>query len=88
MGNNKFLFLFLHMRQFIFAATVGVASAIAHHEIKYMHYLAEFGKMIHTVEEFEARLANFIRNDDEIEEINASASSWIAGHNQFSDWHP
>jgi len=74
------------MRQFIFAATIGVAAAIRHHEIQYMHYLAEFGKMIHTVEEFEARLANYIRNDEEIEEINATAS-WVAGHNQFSDWH-
>jgi len=75
------------MKSFVFAATVGVASALHASEIQYMNYLAKFGKIMETIEEFDERLENFIKTDKLIDMINEHQNSWVAGHNQFSDWH-
>merc|ERR1712113_1032944 len=52
----------------------------------YLKYVAEWGKSHLDMHDFNARLQNFINTHNAIEEINA-AESWVAGHNQFSDWH-
>jgi C1A family cysteine protease len=74
------------MKAFAIAATVGVTSALHQLELKYMNYLAEFGKNMNSIEEFEARLEHFTATDLDIEEINGQNNTWTAGHNQFSDW--
>ena len=74
------------MKAFAIAHIFAAASAIQHLELKYMNYLAEFGKVINNLEEFEQRLENFIATDKAIENMNAEGNTWTAGHNQFSDW--
>ena len=53
----------------------------------YIKYMADFGKSHMDMHDFKQRLANFMELDQWIEEHNASGASWVAGHNQFSDWH-
>ena len=74
------------MKSFAFAAALGVASAVSTTELAYMNYLAEFGKNLNSVEEFQTRLDNFDETNQFIESINSFEASWTAGHNQFSDW--
>ena len=70
------------MKAFVGAlALVGVVSAIHQIELKYMNYLALFGKFMSSVEEFETRLEHFIAIDKEIERINSEGNTWTAGHN-------
>ena len=68
------------------AALAAVASAIDVTELKYMQYLAQFGKNMGSVEEFNQRLVYFGVLDKYIEEHNAEGHSYTLGHNQFSDW--
>ena len=58
------------MKAFAIAHIFAAASAIHHVELKYMNYLAEFGKVINDLQEFEQRLENFVATDKAIEEIN------------------
>jgi len=51
-----------------------------------MNYLAKFGKAMNSIDEFDARLENFKATDFSVKTINEYQSSWVAGHNQFSDW--
>ena len=74
------------MKSFALALTFGAASALHQMELKYMNYLANFGKTINDLQEFEQRLEHFVATDADIELINSSGLSWTAGHNQFSDW--
>ena len=74
------------MKSFALALTFGAASAIHQMELKYMNYLANFGKTINDLQEFETRLGHFTATDVDIEEINSQGNTWTAGHNQFSDW--
>jgi hypothetical protein len=50
--------------------------------------MAIYGRQIRTLYEFNTRLAYFNFVDNYINEHNASGASWVAGHNQFSDWSP
>ena len=68
------------------AALAAVASAIDVTELKYMQYLAQFGKNMGSVEEFNERLVYFGVLDKYIEEHNAEGHNYTLGHNQFSDW--
>ena len=68
------------------AALAAVASAIDVTELKYMQYLAQFGKNMGSVEEFNQRLVYFSVLDKYIEEHNAEGHNYTLGHNQFSDW--
>jgi cathepsin L len=52
----------------------------------YLSFMAQFGRQITDVQEFKMRLENFTFMHNFIEEHNASGKSWVAGHNQFSDW--
>ncbi len=75
------------MKSFAFAATLGLASALSSVELEYMNHVARFGKNIANVDEFVARLMNYVATDTAINEINSqNGATWVAGHNQFSDW--
>jgi len=52
----------------------------------YMSFMAEFGRQITDVTEFQTRLAAFSQVHNLINDHNATGASWVAGHNQFSDW--
>ena len=74
------------MKSFAFALTFGAVSALHSLEFEYMNYLATFGKTMNDIEEFEARLENYVATDLEIKRINESQDMHRAAHNQFSDW--
>ena len=74
------------MKAFAAAVTLGAASALSAVELKYMNHLAQFGKNLADVEEFNTRLVYFSVLDQYIEEHNAEGHSYTLGHNQFSDW--
>ena len=74
------------MNTLAFAATIGAASALSAIELKYMNHLAEFGKNMASVEEFNLRMVYFDAVDQTIEESNSEGHTYTLGHNQFSDW--
>ena len=74
------------MKSFAFAVTLGVASALHTFELEYMNYLAQFGKTMNDIDEFNTRLEYFKSTDLNIKMINEHQNDWRAGHNQFSDW--
>ena len=74
------------MKSFAFAGIIAAANAISEIELKYASYLAQFSKVINSVDEFAMRMDNFAIMDEFIEEHNAGNSTYVAGHNQFSDW--
>ena len=74
------------MNTLAFAATIGAASALSAIELKYMNHLAEFGKNMSSIEEFNTRLVYFSVLDQYIEETNSDDHTYTLGHNQFSDW--
>ena len=53
----------------------------------YLKYIAEWGKSHIDVTDFNARLANFVKTHEFINEINSGNETHTAAHNQFSDWH-
>ena len=73
------------MKSFALALTFGAANALQNLEFEYMQYVAKFGKVLKTVEEFEQRLVHFIATHHMIKQLNQSESTSHA-HNQFSDW--
>jgi C1A family cysteine protease len=73
------------MKTFALALTATAVSAIGNMEFKFLNYIAKFGKVMENLEEFETRLAHFIKSDLEIEAHNATESNFSLGHNQFSD---
>lgn len=52
----------------------------------YMQFVAEWGRSIGTIEEYEFRRDLFMITDSIIAEHNATKSSWKLGHNYMSDW--
>jgi len=52
----------------------------------YLGFMAKYNRMISDVEEFHTRIAAFTHTHNWIENHNNSGASWVAGHNQFSDW--
>jgi C1A family cysteine protease len=52
----------------------------------FMQHVADFGLSMGTIEEFNFRKNLFEIAELEINEINASQSSWTAAHNKFSTW--
>ena len=74
------------MKTFALALTAGAVSAISNMELKYMQYAAQWSKHHESIEEFMTRLEHFIEADRNIEESNASETSFTLAHNKFSDW--
>ena len=73
------------MKTFALALTAAAVNAFSDVEFKFMNYIAKFGKVMENLEEFETRLAHFIKSETEIEAHNATESNFKLGHNQFSD---
>jgi len=77
------------MNTFFTLALAGAASAMPLNTIehKFMIYLTEFGKSYSSLDEFNLRLGNFMRNHKTIEEHNADVTqTFQLGHNHMSDW--
>jgi len=54
---------------------------------KFSEHVSKYGLSFGTTEEYEFRLAQFIKYDDDINKINANGdNTFVAGHNQFSSW--
>ena len=73
------------MKSFALALTAGAVTAFSDAEFKFMNYIAKFGKVLADLEEFETRLAHFIKSETEIEAHNATEANFKLAHNQFSD---
>jgi hypothetical protein len=73
------------MKTFALALTATAVTAMNNMEFKFLKYVAKFGKVMKDLEEFETRLAHFIKSDEEIEAHNATNANFTLGHNQFSD---
>jgi len=74
------------MKTFALALTATAVTAFSDMEFKFMNYIAKFGKVMENLEEFETRLAHFIKTETEIAAHNATEANFKLGHNQFSDW--
>ena len=75
------------MKAFAATATLGAVSAVKPIEMKYMQHIAQFGKTITDVAEFNLRAGEFQRVDEFIELHNSiEGRNFTLGHNQFSDW--
>ena len=75
------------MKAFAATATLGAVSAIKPIEMKYMQHIAQFGKTITDVDEFNLRAGEFQRVDEFIELHNSvEGRNFTLGHNEFSDW--
>ena len=75
------------MKSLALALCFTAVSALDAIELRFMNYLAKYGKKVQSIDEFEARLANFTKMDKKIQEINSnSENTWTAGHNHLSDW--
>jgi hypothetical protein len=72
--------------KFILATLAASVSALNNAEYGYMQYVAKFNKQANSVDEFEMRMNNYLVADKFINDHNETNASWIAGHNQFSDW--
>ena len=55
-------------------------------EYEFIKHIADFGRDIANVEEFNQRFGIFEALDQVIQEHNATESSFKLGHNQFSSW--
>jgi len=53
----------------------------------YMQHVATYARQHLDIQDFEARLANFAVAHNFINATNEEGNSWVAGHNQFSDFH-
>ena len=74
------------MKTFALALTAGAVSTLSNVEIKYMHYLAQWGKQYDTVQEFMERLSHFALTELEIQESNSTEKNFTLAHNHLSDW--
>ena len=54
----------------------------------YLGFMAQFNRQITDVTELATRVKYFKATHDYILQHNASNTSSVAGHNQFSDWSP
>ena len=73
------------MKTFALALTATAVTAMNSMEYKFIKYIAKFGKVMKDMEEFETRLAHFIKSEEEILAHNATNANFTLGHNQFSD---
>ena len=55
-------------------------------QFNYIGHMATYNRQITDVREFITRLENFTNTHNFINEHNSSNATWVAGHNQFSDW--
>jgi len=75
------------MRSYIALALASYASAnLNQTKARFMQYIVQHGKSYATFEEFDFRFAQWLTVDIEINEHNATESSYKLGHNKMSDW--
>jgi C1A family cysteine protease len=76
------------MKSFAISALAGFVAATPMDlsEYKFINYVAKFGKSYGTVEEYQFRLQQFIRNEVNITKYNSEQSSFRLGYNQFTDY--
>ena len=55
-------------------------------EMNYLSHMAKYNRNFFDTQELKFRAGQFARVHQWIEEHNASGKSWVAAHNQFSDW--
>jgi hypothetical protein len=72
------------MKSFVLGALASITSAFEINE--FLLYSASYGKSYSSMEDFQFRMSIFAETSKEIDEINASQSDHVAGHNQFSDF--
>ena len=76
------------MRAVILASVYFVAQAfsdVSDEEVRFLEYMSEYGKQYNTLIEYFERLDMFKAKDAVIKEHNARQSSYVLGHNKFSD---
>jgi hypothetical protein len=79
------------MRSFAVAALASLTAAytpISEMELKFINYVAKFGKSYATKEEYNFRMELFATLDAQIVKINNEQSSFALAHNKFSDYTP
>jgi len=75
------------MQSFSIAALAGLATAYtSENHFKFQQFMTEHGKVYHSMEEYEFRLANFLEKEALIKEHNESNADFTLGHNKMSDW--
>ena len=75
------------MKSFIALAIAAITNAIeTENNFKFMQFVSKFAKNYDTVEEWMARMKNWLEVEKVIEAHNATESSYKLGHNKFSDW--
>ncbi len=65
---------------------VSSTSAQMTQDMKFLGYIAKYGKSFTTSNEFQKRKTNWQETDDWLTNFQATNSSFTVGHNKFSDW--
>jgi len=70
------------------AASLGLKDSgiMAPEEYAFINFISEHGKNYGTRAEYNFRLAQFLKKDAELKQINEENSTFAVGHNRFSDW--
>ena len=77
------------MNKALTSIILSVVSASNLYEADFVAYLAQHGKSYKTVEEFQDRLALYVRTELSLQEIRANSDhTFTVKHNIFSDWTP
>jgi hypothetical protein len=76
------------MRNFIVAAisSLAIAAPMSEMEYKFINYVANQGKSYGTKEEYAFRMEQFAKTDAIVNKYNSEQSSFVLGHNKFSDY--
>lgn len=70
------------MKQSIILTLVAISKAVDTKTLKYMEYMSKYNKSFATVEEFNMRLANFLKIDAFIQDWNTDlTNTHTVGHN-------
>ncbi len=74
------------MRTIITIALAAAANAATEMEAAFMSYISDFSKNYSSMNEFNLRFEQFVRNYSHIITHNAEDHQFSLGLNQFSDW--
>jgi len=74
------------MKYFALAAIIASTQALSEIESSFLGYITQFGKSYSSMAEYELRLREFAFKHQYIANHNENATSFVLGHNKFSDW--
>ena len=74
------------MRTIVAITLAAAANATTEMEAAFMSYISDFGKNYSSMNEFNLRFEQFVRNYSHIITHNAEDHQFSLGLNQFSDW--